>query len=151
MSHKSGLQTATKTNINLRVKFWLRSPLATIYIYMLWIKTTFISQHVAFFSWLFCDHIFCYVHVLNWDDVHQSLWKKGFKQFYSLPYNSADVHSLLNAARLCSAREIEMKETCKWKCRKAYFVHSMNKLQQVKLSALWMLAMSSTILIYNNY
>ncbi len=49
MSHKSGLQTATKTNINLRVKFWLRSPLATIYIYMLWIKTTFISQHVAFF------------------------------------------------------------------------------------------------------
>ncbi len=37
----SGLQTATKTvafatkNINLRVKFLLRSPLATIYIYML--------------------------------------------------------------------------------------------------------------------
>ncbi len=38
----TGLQTATKTvvafatkNINLRVKFLLRSPLATIYIYML--------------------------------------------------------------------------------------------------------------------
>ncbi len=41
---KAGLQTATKTvafatkNINLRVKFLLRSPLATIYIYMLWHK-----------------------------------------------------------------------------------------------------------------
>ncbi len=40
----SGLQTVTKTvafatkNINLRVKFLLRSPLATIYIYMLWHK-----------------------------------------------------------------------------------------------------------------
>ncbi len=40
----SGLQTATKTvafatkNINLRVKFLLRSPLATICIYMLWHK-----------------------------------------------------------------------------------------------------------------
>ncbi len=39
--YRSGLQTATKTvafatkNINLRVKFLLRSPLATIYIYML--------------------------------------------------------------------------------------------------------------------
>ncbi len=37
----AGLQTATKTvafatkNINLRVMFLLRSPLATIYIYML--------------------------------------------------------------------------------------------------------------------
>ncbi len=40
----TGLLTATKTvafatkNINLRVKFLLRSPLATIYIYMLWHK-----------------------------------------------------------------------------------------------------------------
>ncbi len=40
----TGLQTATKTiafvtkNINLRVKLLLRSPLATIYIYMLWQK-----------------------------------------------------------------------------------------------------------------
>ncbi len=72
---------------------------------------------------LFCDHIFCYVPILNLklkDDAHQSFsGKKSFKQSSSLPHSSADAHSLLNAAQLCSAREIEMTEMCRWKCRKA--------------------------------
>ncbi len=57
----------------LNIKFLLRSPLATMYI------TCYDKKKK---SWLFCDHIFCYVLVLNWDDAHQSFNenKKSFKQ-----------------------------------------------------------------------
>ncbi len=34
---------------------------------------------------------------------------------------------------------------------RVYFVHNLNKLQQVKLSAVWILAISLRILIYNHY
>ncbi len=32
-----------------------------------------------------------------------------------------------------------------------YFVHNFNKLQQLKLSAVWILAISLTILVYKHY
>ncbi len=38
------------------------------------------------------------------------LVEKSFKQSSSLPHSSADTHSLLNTAQLCSAREIEMMD-----------------------------------------
>ncbi len=55
----TGLQTATKTvlkrkNINLRVKILLKSPLATIYMYMLWLK----NLHVMpFFLIVLLSHL----------------------------------------------------------------------------------------------
>ncbi len=126
-------------NINLRVKVFAEVATGD-YVYLtLWLKKK---------SWLFCDHILCYVHVLNWDDVHQSLMEKRVsKQSSSLP------KCLLNAAQLCSMREIQMTETGKVKVQKSsiYFVHNLNKLQQVKLSAVWILAISLTILVYNHY
>ncbi len=46
-----------------------------------------------------------------------------------------------------------MTETCKVKVQKSsvYLVHNLNKLQQVKLSAVWILAISLTILVHNRY
>ncbi len=106
---------------------------------------------------LFCDHIFCYVPVLNLklkDDAHQSFsGKKSFKRSSSLPHSSADAHSLLNAAPVVQRErdwnngdvQVKVQKSC------IYFVHNFNKLQQVKLSAVWLLAISLIILIYNHY
>ncbi len=106
---------------------------------------------------LFCNHIFCYVPVLNLklkDDAHQSFSgkKKSFKQSSSLPHSSADAHSLLHAAQLCSARERNDGDVeVKVQKSSVYFVHNFNKLQQLKLSAVLILAISLSILIYNHY
>ncbi len=105
---------------------------------------------------LFCDHIFCYVPVLNLklkDDAHQSFsGKKSFKQSSSLPHSNADAHSLLNAAQLCSARDRNDGDVqVKVQKSSVYFVHNFNKLQQLKLSAVWILAILLRILIYNHY
>ncbi len=41
--------------------------------------------------------------------------------------------------------QVKMQKSC------VYFVHNLNKLQQVKLSAVWILAISLTILVYKHY
>ncbi len=73
------------------------------------------------FSWLFCDHIFCYIHVLNLklkDDAHQSFSGKRASNSPRLCRTAALTHTVCwTQLQLCSAREIEMTETCK--CRKA--------------------------------
>ncbi len=57
----------------------------------------------------------------------------SFKQSSSLPHSSADAHSLLNAAQLCSARERNDGDVqVKVQKSSVYFVHNLNKLQQGK-------------------
>ncbi len=53
----------------------------------------------------------------------------------------------------CTAvREIEMMECASESAEKpCLFWHNFNKLQQVKLSAVWILAISLTILVYKHY
>ncbi len=41
--------------------------------------------------------------------------------------------------------QVKVQKSC------VYFVHNFNKLQQVKLSAVWILAISLTILVYKHY
>ncbi len=119
--YESGLQTATKT-VAFATKIFICEWCFCWGRYWRLYKCTCYDLKIC--MQLFCDHIFCYVPVLNLklkDDAHQSFSgkKKSFKQSWSLPHSSADAHSLLNAAQLCSARDIEMTEMCRWKCRKA--------------------------------
>ncbi len=41
--------------------------------------------------------------------------------------------------------QVKVQKSC------VYFVHNFNKLQQLKLSAVWILAISLTILVYKHY
>ncbi len=151
----SGLQTAPKTdafttkNVNLRVIFLLRSPLATIQIYMLWFKNLHVMPFL-FFSCLFCNQIF----YVEWDDAHQSFsGKKNLSNSRHLCRTPAVTAHLLNAAPAVAAWErSKMTKTCEVKAQKSsvYFMH-LNKPQQVKLTAVWTLAISLTILVYNRY
>ncbi len=106
------------------------------------------------FSWLFCDHIFCFVHVLNLklkDDTHQSF---SGKEFQTVLVSAAQQRWRTQSAKHSSVvqRERDWNDgDLQVQKRRVYFVHNLNKLQQVKLSALWILAILSTILIYNHY
>ncbi len=56
--------------------------------------------------------------------------KKSFKQSSSLPHSSADAHSLLNTAQLCSRKRDRNDGDVQVKVQKSvYFVHNFNKLQ----------------------
>ncbi len=76
------------------------------------------------------------------------LMDKSFKQSRT----AALTHSLLNAAPVVQRErdwndgdvQVKVQKSC------VYFVHNFNKLQQVKLSSVWILAIS-LILVYNHY
>ncbi len=67
----------------------------------------------------------------------------SFKQSSSLPHSNADAHSLLNAAPVVQHERDRNDGDVQVKVQKSsvYFVHNFNKLQQVKLSAVWILAL----------
>ncbi len=79
------------------------------------------------------------------------LVEKRFKQSSSLPHSSADAHSLLNTAPVVQHERDRNDGDVQVQKSSVYFVHNFNKLQQVKLSAVWILAISLTILIYKPY
>ncbi len=91
---------------------------------------------------LFCDHIFCYVPVLNLklkDDAHQSFSGKKFQTV------------LVSAAQQRWRTQSTKRVQVKVQKSRVYFMHNFNKLQQLKMSAVWILEISLRILIYNNY
>ncbi len=117
-SLNAGLQTATKNGSHLRPKIlickwsfcWGRH-------WRLYIFTCYDHKdlHVRTFSWLFCDHIFCFVHVLNLklkDDTHQVS-----KQSSSLPHSSADAPQSAKHSSVVQ-RERRSKWWRRCKCRK---------------------------------
>ncbi len=105
-------------NINLRVKFLLRSPLAALtFIFTCYLHVMPFFLIVLRSNLLLCSRIkprrFCIKPRRFWTETESFSGKKSFKQCSSsLQHSSADAH-LLNTAQLCSAREIEMTETCK--------------------------------------
>ncbi len=77
----------------------------------------------------------------------------SFKQSSSLPQSSADAHSLLNTAPVVQHARDRNDGDVQVKVQKSsvYFMHNFNKLQQVKLSAVWILEITLTILVYKLY
>ncbi len=57
---------------------------------------------------------------------------------------SAERSSVVQHERDRNDRDVQVQKSC------VYFVHNFNKLQQLKLSAVWILEISLTILVYKH-
>ncbi len=123
---------------------------------LLWQLYKFTCYDLKICMQLFCDHIFCYVPVLNLklkDDAHQSFSGKKFetvlvsaaqKRWHT---QSAEHSSVVQRERDWNDGDVQVIV----QKSRVYFVHNFNKLQQLKLSAVWILEILLRILIYNNY
>ncbi len=77
---------------------------------------------------------------------------KSFKQSSSLPHSSADAQSAKRSSVVQRERDWNDGDVqVKVQKSSVHLVHNFKKLQQLKLSAVWILAISLRILIYNHY